>query len=321
MILKKAEELHDLSPHMRASITTREIMVDVTIALLPAFLGSIYFFGLKSIALVLTAVFVSVATEYIWQKLRKEQITAFDFSAVVTGILLAFNMPITAPIWLVIVASVFSILVIKQFFGGIGNNFANPALMGRALIMLLWPASIGQNVTTYHNSADVVSSATVLGLLKAGQEIREFSTWDMFIGNIPGAIGETSKLLLLIGFAYLCYRKIVNISTAVAYIITVVAITFIFGPEGLFTGDILGNLLGGGLILGACFMITDYPSVAPRVKVTIAIVAGIFTAIIRIWGLYPEGVCFGILAANCLSGFIDHFIKPHIYGVNLKRNR
>lgn len=318
MKLKEAEKLHDISPHLRISRTTKEIMQDVCIALLPAVFGSIYFFGLQSIILILTAVTTCVLSEYIWQILRKEQITAWDYSAVVTGILLSFNVPVTTPLWVLMIACIFSIIVIKHFFGGIGNNFANPALMGRALIMFLWPGNIAQYVTTYHNSADAVSSATVLNLLKGGKEIT-FSYWQMFIGDIPGAIGETSALLLLIGFAYLCYRRVVNVLTTTAYLAAVIIMTFIFGPGGLFTGDLLTNLLSGGLILGACYMITDYPSVAPRVKVTIAIIAGIITAGIRLWGTYPEGVCFGILVANCLSGFIERVIRPHIYGVHIKK--
>ncbi len=318
MQLKNAEQLHDISPHLRIQRKTRDIMQDVCIALLPALLGATYFFGIRSLLMVLVAVISCVLSEYLWQKMRKSQITAFDFSAVVTGILLAYNFPVTTPIWIIVVSSIFSIIVVKQFFGGIGNNFANPALMGRAFVMFLWPASIAGYITTYQNTPDAVSSATVLNMLNSGKEI-PYSLWDMFIGNIPGAIGETSALLLLIGFAYLCYRKVVNIGAALAYIISVLAMTFIFGNDGLFTGNILVNLFSGGLILGACFMITDYPSVAPRVKITIAVIAGIITGAIRVWGLLPEGVCFGILFANCLSGLVDTVIKPHIYGVGLKK--
>lgn len=319
MKLKVAKELHEVSPHIVMARSTKEIMQDVILALTPAFLGSIYFFGIKALILVLSAVTTCVLTEYLWQKIRKEQLTVSDCSAVVTGMLLAFNVPSTTPIWAVMVASVFAILVVKQFFGGIGSNFANPALMGRALLLFLWPASISQYVSTYHSGTDAVSSATVLQLVKSGSEITEFSKWDMFIGNIPGCIGETSALLLLIGFAYLCYRRVVNIATAGAYVLTVLLVTFVFAKAGLFKGDILTNLLSGGLILGACFMMTDYASVAPRVKVTLAIIAGLITAGIRIWGMLPEGVSYGILAANCLSGIVEIIIRPHIYGVKLRK--
>ena len=320
MKLKRPEQLHEISPHIETSRSSKEIMQDVVIALIPAFLGSIYFFGINSIIIVLTAVTTCVLSEYIWQKIRKEQLTTSDWSCVVTGMLLAFSCPPTTPIWAVIIASAFAILVAKQFFGGVGSNFANPALMGRALLMFLWPASVSQYVTTFHKGSDAVSSATVLGLVKSGTEISSYSKWDMFIGNVPGCIGETSALLLLIGFAYLCYRKVVNFAAAGTYTLTVLLITFVFSNEGLFQGDILTNLLSGGLILGACYMMTDYASVAPRVKVTLAAIAGIITAVFRIWGMLPEGVMYGILAANCLSGLVDALIRPHIYGVNLKKN-
>ena len=318
MKVKEGKQLHDLSPHMRTTMNTRKIMQDVLIALTPALLASIYFFGYRSLILVLSSVTTCILSEYIWQKVRKEKITVNDYSAIVTGVLLAFNVPVTTPIWLLVIAAAFSIIVAKQFFGGIGNNFANPALMGRALIMFLWPGAISDYVTTLHLSTDAVSSATVLTMLKSGNEIT-YSKWDMFIGAVPGAIGEVSALFLLIGFAYLAYRKIVNVKSTFAYIGTVLLITVVFGPDGLFTGDILINLLSGGLILGACYMITDYPTISERLKVLLAVIAGVLTATIRVWGLLPEGVYFGILMANCLSGILDRLIKPHVYGVDVER--
>lgn len=321
MKLKVGKELHEVGPHIEINRTSKVIMQDVVIAMIPALLGSIYFFGINSLILVLAAVTTCVLSEYIWQKIRKEQLTVSDWSAVVTGMLIAFNVPSTTPIWAVMIASVFAIIIVKQLYGGIGSNFANPALMGRALLLFLWPASISNYVTSYHAGTDAISSATVLGLYRTGNEITQFSKWDMFIGNIPGCLGETSALLLLIGFAYLCYRRVVNLATTGAYILTVLIMTFVFSQDGLFQGDILTNLLSGGLILGACFMMTDYASVAPRVKVTLAIIAGLVTAGIRIWGMLPEGVSYGILVANCLSGLIETIIRPHIYGVKIKKQK
>jgi electron transport complex protein RnfD len=319
MKLKVGKELHGVSPHIVMKRSTKEIMEDVILALVPALLGSVYFFGIDSLILVMTAVVTCLLSEYLWQKIRKEDLTVNDRSAVVTGILLAFNVPSTTPIWAVMIASVFAIVVVKQFFGGIGSNFANPALMGRALLLFLWPASISNYVTTYHEGVDAMSSATVLGLYKSGATISQYSKWDMFIGNIPGCLGETSALLLLIGFAYLCYRRVVNIGATAAYILSVLLVTFVFSNEGMFRGDILTNLLSGGLILGACFMMTDYASVAPRVKLALAIIAGLTTGIIRVWGMLPEGVSYGILVANCLSGLVEMIFKPHIYGVKVKK--
>jgi electron transport complex protein RnfD len=321
MKLRVGNELHEVGPHIEINRSSKVIMQDVVIAMIPALLGSVYFFGLNSLILVLTAVTTCVLSEYIWQKIRREQLTVSDWSAVVTGILLAFNVPSTTPIWAVMVASVFTIIVVKQFFGGIGSNFANPALMGRALLLFLWPASISNYITTYHSGTDAISSATVLGLYKSGSDLSRFSKWDMFIGDIPGCLGETSALLLLIGFAYLCYRRVVNIAATGAYIATVLVMTFVFAKDGFFKGDILTNLLSGGLILGACYMMTDYASVAPRVKVVLAIIAGLITAGIRLWGMLPEGVSYGILATNCLSGVVEIIIRPHIYGVKLKKTK
>ncbi|TAH69497.1 MAG: RnfABCDGE type electron transport complex subunit D [Anaerolineaceae bacterium] len=321
MKLKVGNDLHEVSPHIEINRSTKVIMQDVVIAMIPALLGAIYFFGFNSLILVLAAVTTCVLSEYFWQKIRKEQLTVSDWSTVVTGMLIAFNVPSTTPIWAVMVASIFAIIVVKQFFGGIGSNFANPALMGRALLIFLWPASISGYVTTYHSATDAISSATVLGLYKTGSDFSRFSKWDMIIGNIPGCIGETSALLLLIGFAYLCYRRVVNIGATSAYILTVLLVTYVFARDGLFRGDILTNLLSGGLILGACFMMTDYASVAPRVKVTLAIIAGLITAGIRLWGMLPEGVSYGILVANCLSGIIEIIIRPHIYGVKVRKHK
>ena len=303
-----------LGPYLRTGRSTRGIMVDVTIALIPALLGAVYFFGIRSLYMTAVAVAVCVLSEYLWQKTTGRQITAGDFSAVVTGILIAFNMPVTTPFWVIIVSSLFSTLVVKQMFGGIGNNFVNPALMGRLLVMILWPASIMQYAAPKTLSVDAVSSATVLSSAKMGQEAG-YTYWQMFIGEIPGAIGETSKLLLLIGFLYMCYKGIVNCTITFSYIITVALLTWLMGPDGFATGDLLGNLFGGGLILGACFMLTDYTFATRGGRIFFGFSAGLITALIRIYSNYPEGVCFGILLANCLAGILGLVYKPHIYGV------
>lgn len=300
-------------PHLRTERTTGKIMLHVSISLIPALLGAVYFFGIRALYLTGLSIFVCVLTEYLWQKLTKKQVTIGDFSAVVTGILLAFNMPVTAPAWVIAVCAVFSILTVKQMFGGIGNNVVNPALMGRLLAMVVWPGSVMQYVAPRTLEADAVSSATVLGAVKGGAEAG-YSYLQMFLGEMPGAIGETSKLLLLVGFAYMCYIGIVNIEAVLTYIATVLVLTFVFGPAGLFTGDILLNLLGGGLIMGGCYMLTDYVFVSRRGKLLYAVTAGVITAAIRIFSNYPEGICFGILTANCLAGALSMIHRRHIYG-------
>lgn len=300
-------------PHLRANRTTGNIMFHVSVSLIPALLGAVYFFGIRALCLTVLSVSVCVLTEYLWQKLTKKQVTIRDFSAVVTGILLAFNMPVTVPAWVIIICAVFSILIVKQMFGGIGNNIVNPALMGRLLAMVVWPGTVMQYAAPQTLAADAVSSATVLGAVKGGAEAG-YTYLQMFLGEIPGAIGETSKLLLLVGFAYMCCTGIVNAEAALAYIASVLVLTFIFGPAGLFTGDILLNLFGGGLIMGGCYMLTDYVFVSRRGKLLYAVTAGIITAAIRIFSNYPEGICFGILTANCLAGALSVVYRRHIYG-------
>ena len=304
-------------PHLRTERTTRQVMMYVTLSLIPALLGAVYFFGLRSLYITGFSVTVCVLTEYFWQKITKKPVTANDFSAVVTGILLAFNMPVTVPLWVVALSGIFSILVVKQMFGGIGNNFVNPALMGRLLIMVVWPQAVMQYVVPNTINPDAVSGATVLGTVKGGAEAG-YSYLQMFLGETPGAMGETSTLLLLVGFVFLCYMGIVNAEAAVTYIFTVVLLTFVFGPEGLFTGDILLNLFGGGLVMGGCYMLTDYAFASRKGKLLYAATAGVITAAIRIFSNYPEGICFGILTANCMAGLLSMIYKKHVYGVKRK---
>jgi electron transport complex protein RnfD len=292
------------NPHLRTTKTTKSIMRDVCIALLPAMCYSIYLFGWNVLVLVAASVITCIASEYLWQKLRGLPITVGDYSAAVTGMLLAFNMSPKTPAWVVIAASVFSIIVVKQAFGGLGSNIVNPALMGRLFVMLVYPSYL---MTYVAPGVDAVSSTTVLELVQSGQAVG-YTYWDMFIGNIPGALGETSALFLLIGFAYLAYSQEVNFIISGVYIGTVVLLTTIFG------GDPLVNLLSGGLILGGCFMLTDYTFATIRGKIFMGLLAGVITASIRIWSFYPEGVCFGILAANCIMGLVGRLEKTHVYG-------
>lgn len=304
-------------PHIRTDNSTRKVMMNVSISLIPALLGAIYYFGIRAFYLAGLSVSVCVVTEYLWQKITKKQVTAGDFSAVVTGLLLVFNMPVTVPVWVLVAADVFSIIFVKQMFGGIGNNFVNPALMGRLLVMVVWPSAVMQYVVPQTLQADAISAATVLGTVKGGAEAG-YSYMQMFLGEMPGAMGETSKLLLLIGFGYMCYKGIVNMEGTFTYIATVVVLAFVFGPDGLFTGDILMNLFGGGLIMGGCYMLTDYAFLSRRGRLLYALTAGVITAGIRIWSNYPEGICFGILTANCLAGVLSMLYRKHVYGTKRK---
>ncbi len=313
----KGGEGYSPGPYLRSENTTRKIMGHVLISLLPVLAGSIYFFGLRSLLLVTSAMAVCMISEWLWQAVRRERITVTDLSAAVTGALLAFNLPSSTPVWAVCAASVFAILLVKQFFGGIGNNFVNPALMGRLLLMTVWPQTVAVSPLPRTLAADGVSSATVLSAVKSGTAVT-YSYWQMFVGEIPGAMGETSKLLLLIGFSYLCWRKLVNLQAALIFIGTAVLVTFILGPEGFFTGDVPANLLGGSLVLGGFYMLTDYSFATRRGHLLFGAAAGLITGLLRVYGRYPEGVCYGILAANCLGGLMAKLYRPKVYGTRIK---
>ncbi|NMA87061.1 MAG: RnfABCDGE type electron transport complex subunit D [Tissierellia bacterium] len=318
------------SPHIRSNESIQRIMLDVIIALTPAMIGSVYFFGLNALKLILISVASSVFFEAIIQKFINKEVTINDLSAVITGILLAFNLPASAPWWIPVVGSAFAIIIVKQFFGGLGSNFMNPALAARAMLLTSWPT----HMSTFTGvRPDVVASATPLAIMKygmggdatasatveavssaseaAGAELPQLI--DMFIGRVPGAIGETSALLLLIGAAYLIIRQVIDWKIPVFYIGTTFIMLILLGVEMEF---IPYHLLGGGLILGAFYMATDYSStpVTPMGRVIFGIGAGILTAIIRINGGYPEGVSYSILLMNVATPLIEKFTSPKVFG-------
>lgn len=295
------------NPHIRTKTTTRSIMLDVVIALIPALIGSVVFFGINALLLTAVSVLTCEISEALWQKAHGKPVTVLDCSSAVTGILIAFNVSSTTPVWVVILADIFAIVLIKQFFGGIGSNVVNPALMGRLFIMLVYPAKMMSYVMPM--DVDTVSSATILSALKHGGET-EFSVLDAFIGKVPGALGETSALLLLIGFAYLIVKKEVNWMASAGFFGTVVLMSLVAGADPLY------QLFSGGLILGGCFMLTDYNFTSKSGKVLYGVVAGGFVASIRLFGSLPEGVCYGILAANCMVVLLENVMKKHVYGVN-----
>ena len=292
-------QLH-INPNLRTPKTTQKIMLDVCIALLPALIYATVIFGMNALLLTAVSVATCVVAEGAWQAIRKETVTVSDLSAAVTGMLIAFNVSSTTPIWAVMIADVFAIIVVKQVFGGIGNNVVNPALMGRLFMMVVYPA---QMMSYVDPAVDAVTHATVLS---GG----EYSVGNMILGNIPGALGETSALFLLVGFLYLAYKKEVNVLAAVVYIGTVGLVS------GLIMGNVAAGFFGGGLFLGGLFMLTDYVFVNKSGKVLYALVAAVITIMVRCFSFLPEGVCFGILLANCMVTLIDKIDKkPHVYGV------
>ncbi|HNZ82906.1 MAG TPA: RnfABCDGE type electron transport complex subunit D [Sedimentibacter sp.] len=298
------------SPHIRSDETTQKLMLDVIIALVPALAASIFYFGIKAAVLVLASVITAVATEYLCQRFMNRPITVMDLSAVVTGMLLAFNLPAEAPWWIAVVGSAFAIGIVKQVFGGLGFNFLNPALGARAFLMASWPHHLSGGFID--PVTDAVSSATPLQLLKGTTSGQLPSLWDMFIGNIPGVIGETSTILLLAGGIYLLYRGTIKWIIPVFYIGTVAAIALVIDA-----GNLPYHILGGGLILGAFFMATDYATspVTDKGKIIYAVGAGILTMFIRKLGGYPEGVSYSILLMNILTPMIDKYVRPHVFGV------
>ncbi|MBC8531559.1 RnfABCDGE type electron transport complex subunit D [Gehongia tenuis] len=302
------------SPHIRGSLTVRKIMMDVTIALLPAGIMGVYFYGWHALLIMVLSVASAVLTEAVIQKLMKKPVTVNDFSAVVTGLLLAYNVPPTAPWWLPVVGSAFAIAIVKQCFGGLGHNFVNPALAGRAFLLVSWPVLMTNFVAP---GLDAVASATPLALMKSGAVEQLPSLWNLFIGNIGGCIGETSALAILIGAAYLVAARLIDIRIPLSFIGTTALLTWIFGGQaGMFTGMPLHHILMGGLMLGAFFMATDYTTspVSPKARIVFGIGCGVITSVIRIWGGYPEGVSYSILIMNIAAPLLDRFMKPKVFG-------
>lgn len=297
------------SPHIRSKDSVQSIMRDVVIALVPAALAGIYFFKWRALFVILTSIVSCVLSEYIWQKCTHQKITICDYSSVITGMLLAFNLPPTIPLWMVVLGSIFAIIIVKQLFGGLGQNIINPALAARAVLLASWPVAM----TSW--TVDGVATATPLALLKAGESNLP-SLYNVFIGHIGGCIGETSAIAILIGALYLLYKRIISWEIPVFYIGTVGILTSLIGRNGFMTGNGLYEIFTGGLMLGACFMATDYTT-SPMTKkgqIVFAIGCGIFATIIRIFGGYPEGVSYSILIMNLFVPLIDKYITPKTFG-------
>lgn len=304
------------SPHIRSEVTTQRLMLDVIIALIPAAFAGIYFFGLRAALLIAVTVISSVVFEYLIRKMLKRNTTIGDLSAVVTGLILALNLPSTLPVWMAVVGSFFAIVIVKQLFGGLGYNFVNPALAARAFLIVSYGARMTSWTPplTVANDIDALSYATPLGALKEGGQLPNLL--DMFIGNIGGSLGETSALALIIGGIYLLARGVITWHIPVIYIGTVGLLAWIMGPYGIFTGNPLFHILAGGLMLGAIFMATDYTT-SPMTKkgvVIYAIGCGVLTMLFRMYTNMPEGVSYAILLMNVSVPIIDRCTKPARFG-------
>lgn len=298
------------NPHVRDKGTTSRIMLDVLIALLPASIVGIYVFGIRALVLIVVTVAAAVATEAVYQKLMHKKVTVTDFSAAVTGLLLALNLPVSLPIWMAILGAVFAVLVVKQLFGGLGQNFMNPALAGRCFLLI----SFGTAMTNF--TLDGVSTATPLANLKAGESVNVLK---MFLGTTAGTIGETSTLAILIGAAYLLVRKVISLRIPVAYIGTfaVFIILYSLGSGRGFDPQFLAaHLCGGGLMLGAWFMATDYVTspITKMGQIVFGICLGLLTGIFRTCGSSAEGVSYAIVFCNLLVPLIEKVTLPKAFG-------
>ena len=324
------------SPHIRSNEDTRSIMLDVIIALMPALIMGIYVFGWRALTVTLVSVAACVVWEWLYRKVMKKSNSIGDLSAVVTGILLAFVCPVQTTYWMLIIGAFFSIVLVKQLYGGIGCNFINPALAGRAILLASYATAmttwvkVGEKAAVIGSNADIVTAATPLAMMKgvdaAGWETltNTYTLGDMFIGRIGGSLGEVSSLMLLLGGIYLLLRKVISWQTPVAFIATVAVITLISAPAGVSSVEYMAyNVFGGGLMLGAIFMATDYAT-SPVTKLGQAIFGigcGLITVFIRRFGSYPEGVCYSIMIMNCTTWLLDKYIRPTIYGALKKEKK
>lgn len=298
------------SPHIRGNFRTNRIMLDVVLALLPALAVGIWVLGIRALLVTLVSIVSAVAAEWLYSVVTKTRNTIVDGSAVVTGMLLAMTLPATVPYWQVAVGSVFAIVIVKALCGGLGQNIFNPALAGRALLMLLWPVSMVR-----YEGLDGVTAATPLHHMVM-PALPEESLMDMFLGNIPGSIGEISALALLLGGAYLVYRKVISLRIPAAYLGTVAVLTLVFYKTDDPIGWMLYSLLGGGVMLGAIFMATDYATspATPAGQIVYGIGCGALTILFRYYGLFPEGVTYAILLMNAFVWVIDRYTAPRRFG-------
>lgn len=313
------------SPHAHSPVTTQTIMRDVLIALVPAMLGSIYFFGFRALLVTLVSAAACVFFEWGFCKVRKLHCKTYDLSAVVTGVLLAFVCPVTIPYWTIILGDFFAIVLVKMLFGGLGKNIVNPALAGRAFLFS-WPVLMSNwvkvgfdNAAGLLSTADAVTAATPMSAMHQGA-LPEESILDMFLGNIGGCIGETSALLLIIGFIYLLYRKVITARIPLAYIGTVAILAFLFPQGNDRIAWMAAQVFGGGLMLGAIFMATDYVT-SPLTKlgqIVYGIGCGVITILIRYFGGYSEGVTYAILCMNACAVLLDKIGRPVKFGAPKK---
>jgi H+/Na+-translocating ferredoxin:NAD+ oxidoreductase subunit D len=308
------------SPHFRDPDTTAAIMKNVLIALFPAVVGGIYFFGHQAGVVLLVCALSALVFEAIMLKVRGKELTSSDInSALLTGILLGFCVTPSLPWWMGVVGSFVAIVLAKHCFGGLGSNIFNPALAGRIFLMSAYPVAMTSWVQPIRGAVamDAATYATPLGIIKENLTLTPPSGLDLLLGNIGGCIGETSALLLLIGAGYLLAKKIISLHIPLSFIIVMGLMAWIFGGEKAFSGDFLYHILTGGAILGAFFMATDMVTspMTPAGQILFGAGCGFITAVIRLWGGFPEGVSYSIFLLNTCVPLIDRHLKPKKFGV------
>ena len=306
------------SPHLHSRESVSRIMWTVICCLIPAGTAGVIIFGLPALWTTILAVVSAVFCEWLIQVLTKRKISVFDGSAILTGLLLAYNLPPQVPFWIPVIGAIFSISIAKMAFGGLGQNIFNPALAGRVFLMASWP----KYLTTFTQpfNYDAVTSATPLALLKEGKLVQHIPNWDLFLGIRGGCIGEVCIIALLAGALFLLIRGYISWHIPGSFIATAGLLTWAFGGKIFFSGDWLFHILSGGLILGAFFMATDYVT-SPLTKkghLIFGVGCGALTAIIRLWGGYPEGVSYAILIMNAATPLIDRYTKNRVYGTKIK---
>lgn len=309
------------APHIRSHESTNVLMRDVIIALLPTTAAGIYLFGLSAAMVIAVSILSCVLFEYLWQRITKQPVRVSDLSAAVTGLILGLNLPPTAAWWMPVVGALFAIVITKQLFGGIGDNFLNPALLARAVLLASWPARMAGNsayvLPTMWSGADAITSATPLAGMSAdavtsATQVTGYhaTTLELFLGNIPGSIGEVCKAAILLGLIYLLVRKVISWRIPITFLAVFAALTALLGQ------NVLTSLLSGGLLFGAVFMATDYTTspMTPRGQLIYAALCGVLVCVIRNFGAYPEGVTYAILIGNIVTPLLDKYDKPRLYG-------
>ena len=298
------------SPHVRSDVITSNLMGDVIIAMIPTAVYGVWQFGVHAALVLIMTVLSCVISEYLFERLLNKPVTVGDLSAVVTGLILGLNMPPGIPVWIPCLGGVFAIIVVKQLYGGLGQNFMNPALAARCFLLI----SFAQKMSSF--TLDGVSGATPLALLKSGEPVDVAA---MFVGRIPGTIGEVSTLALLIGAAYLLYKKVISIRIPGTYILTVAVFAFIFGKHDI--NYVLAQICGGGLIFGAFFMATDYVTspITPMGQIVFGVLLGLLTGLFRIFGGSAEGVSYAIILGNLFVPLIEKYTLPVAFGKEGKK--